>query len=353
MSYILNLDKLRMGDVILSSGSAKVSKAIMLATNSKYSHAMLYVGNSIIHADGSGIFSINPQRQIYKSKKDILVLRFKESISDEKILAVCQYARTLIGSLYSTKEATLTKLYANTKKTTANREQFCSRLVAQCYESIGYKIVNNPDYCSPEDIRKSSYLFEVDTFLTKATPEQIEFSKKDDPILKNQQITYYWLNKTRDLAKEREGVEIQTLNDVDVFMIEYPKYDSEISKYIHDSGYLDHFDSDVAINPYRYDYKLFRNHIESNNIPPEIAVSAELEKEPGLLHRFATNYSGYLNYYNQTKLEYFKIHVTLYKNLLSLSIDRLSILHRIASEENLDIELIQTIDQFLKVKNYI
>lgn len=42
-----------------------------------------------------------------------------------------------------------------------NKQQFCSRLVARSYENVGIKLVKNKDYCTPDDLRRSPLLKEL------------------------------------------------------------------------------------------------------------------------------------------------------------------------------------------------
>ena len=51
---------LRTGDIILTSGSNKMSKAVRRATNSAISHAMIYVQHSsVIDATAEGVHSVS------------------------------------------------------------------------------------------------------------------------------------------------------------------------------------------------------------------------------------------------------------------------------------------------------
>lgn len=95
MPYILDLHKLQLGDIILESGTTKYSEAIKTATNSDYSHAMLYVGGSIIHAMPDGVYSENPQRIIVESKESLKVMRTKMTLSEDNKQIICTFGRNL------------------------------------------------------------------------------------------------------------------------------------------------------------------------------------------------------------------------------------------------------------------
>ena len=76
--YILDWGKLEVGDIILEHGYALHSSIICKATGSHYSHAMIYVGNTIIEATQKGrVFSKIPNRFTVKNINDLKVLRLK------------------------------------------------------------------------------------------------------------------------------------------------------------------------------------------------------------------------------------------------------------------------------------
>ncbi|MDH2399071.1 hypothetical protein QCM77_03665 [Bradyrhizobium sp. SSUT18] len=59
----LNPQRLQAGDIILTSGPNKVSKAVRRMTKSEISHAMVYVQHSsLIDATAHGVHSSNLQR---------------------------------------------------------------------------------------------------------------------------------------------------------------------------------------------------------------------------------------------------------------------------------------------------
>lgn len=74
--YAYDIPSLQPGDILLSTTSEKPSGWIRAATGSAYSHAMLYTYNTIVHADGDGVFSTNPQRRLFLESQSI-VLRLR------------------------------------------------------------------------------------------------------------------------------------------------------------------------------------------------------------------------------------------------------------------------------------
>ncbi|SUP04970.1 Uncharacterised protein [Vibrio cincinnatiensis] len=62
---ILDVPSLKLGDVILTSEKGFASIGVRAATLSKYSHAAIYVGGTMIEATLGGVFSKNPQRLLF------------------------------------------------------------------------------------------------------------------------------------------------------------------------------------------------------------------------------------------------------------------------------------------------
>ena len=329
MSYILDMSKLQLGDIVISSGTSLGAQFIKIGTLSKDTHAMLYTDHTMIHAvpDG-GVFSKNPQRELFKSEEHVRVLRLKERIPHELLELICDYARSLVGAIYSVKEAIRTKKSAKTLDGAKTNMQFCSRLIAQSYASQNISLVNNVNYCSPKELGNSTLLQEAIGCVRKASQEDIAFAKSPDPTVENQRRTYEWLNKTRDIAKKLD-FNVQAINDVSTFLQHYPKNDTSVCDFIKKSGYLEHYNVDLNLNPHRYDDKLFTEYFKEKQIPLEEAVKGEFQKEPGLINHMNKNYQVHSQMYASTNLEYHAIHVKLYQDILLFVKSRLIVLYQV------------------------
>ncbi len=66
--FMLNYELLQPGDIILERGYAWYSEKIAKHTNSRYSHAMIYVGGTIIEATREGA-----NKQVISSQADSLI----------------------------------------------------------------------------------------------------------------------------------------------------------------------------------------------------------------------------------------------------------------------------------------
>ncbi len=227
--YILNMDNLQEGDVLLTSEKSITSKGVRGATLSGFSHAILYVGDgSYIHSDSNGVHSANIQRLLFDKQSRVKVLRPKKQTAATK---ASLYARSEIGKGYSVKEAVRTKV--GTKKKKENK-QFCSRLVAEAFEHAGEKIVENPSYCAPNDINKSSFFEEVSAVVREAKEAEMAFARSFNPIQRQAEITNSILSKARHITKTN----IQTLEELTLYVTSNPTCADSIVDVYEKSGYL-------------------------------------------------------------------------------------------------------------------
>ncbi len=114
--YILKYNNLQRGDIILDREDTRESKTIREFTHADYSHARLYANGTVMEANGIGVQSVNPQRILYDSPDDVVVLRCKTITEEQKVQARL-FARSEFAKEYSMRGL------ANT--------QYCFRLVAE------------------------------------------------------------------------------------------------------------------------------------------------------------------------------------------------------------------------------
>src|SRR5579872_4245791 len=246
----LRLSKLIRGDVILTTTTAAVSKAIRAGTQSDISHAMVCVQHgSVIDATDEGVHARNLQRLFLDEECAVHVLRLKGRITDEQAHAVCQFVRQQVGSEYSVREALKTALGGSAEWT---RKQFCSRLVAQAYASAGIKLVDDPNYCSPADLTKSSLLVVVPDVTESVTDEEVaRWNKHNDTTKKMREATNELLKGVRKRDKS-----IQTMEDVIAYLIQHPEDDKYVDGLLASSGYLTVWQAEMEKNPWQYDGRL-------------------------------------------------------------------------------------------------
>ncbi len=221
---------------------------------------MLYVGGTVIHADGAGVYSKNPQR-IYSKKKDgLAVYRLKEKPTKELIEEICKKARSEVGKLYDLKGA-ISSISNGTDKS-AEHKQFCSKLVALAFQAGGIIFEKSIDKMTPNDFCQSNLLELKDHVIPMSEYDQI-FAQSPDYNLELQIETFEWLSKARDIAFKKRKRIIGSISNVFEYLIDYPEDDDTFCKLIDESRYYEFANIDKEINPDRYDLLLFKEHLSS------------------------------------------------------------------------------------------
>ena len=324
MKYLLDLKQLQQGDIVLEAGETPIiSEMIKKATKSDYSHAMIYIDHTLIHAvKKGGVFSKNPQRILLSSKDSFKVLRLKDPAPHSKLESICDNARAKVGSLYSMTEAgkaVLPKILQG-----KNRKQFCSRLVTQSYIEGGIELVNNADYSTPEDINNSDLLEVVNDCVREATEEDIEMASRVDPNLENQEETFKWLKLAREHLK-KEGADIQTINDISEHLVKDSSSDKRICKFIESTKYLKIYDVDRKLNPYRYNVQEFTEKMQTVLNHDEL-IASEVDLNRRELERYGKSIDIARQNYLNFKFKFTKLHIQLYRKILLETESRLKVI---------------------------
>jgi hypothetical protein len=307
--------RLRAGDIILTSGSNKVSKAVRRATNSAISHAMIYVQHSsVIDATAEGVHSSNIQRIFFEDESVVVVLRPRISLDDETIRKITDFARAATGTEYSKREAIA--VVARTMRSVRSRKQFCSRLAAQAYAFAGIDLVPDADFCSPEDLRRSEGLLDVEDVLLPVSTAEVAFWAERTPVLR---IMADATNAVLKAARRRSA-SIQSLNDVNEYLLTHPEEDRHLRRAYERSGYLTVWQIEYAKSRWQYDLDLMR-HLA--NAEPDGRSSMEEycrqligDIEGG--RRFAVNLREYRKLATVTELKTFQLLADLYGQLDAL-----------------------------------
>lgn len=311
--FILDMHKLEEGDVLLTSQKGIVSKAIRGFTNSDYSHAILYVGNgSYIHSDSQGVHSANIQRLIFEQPTNVKVLRPNNPGLARR---ASMFARSQIGKEYSVKEAIRTKVGIQNK---LENKQFCSRLVAQSFEHAGESIVANSAYCAPEDINRSRAFSEVRNAVRVASIEEVEFANSYNPIQHQTEITNLILSEARRVT----GSDIQSLEELSMYVIENPKISDDIVNIYNNSGYLTMWEYEVRENPWRYDGALFMS-LPIDIEEKRILATFEAQSAENQLKLYSHNYMAFQNLSMRGMSSYIQMNMDLYKHLINQMNSRL------------------------------
>lgn len=313
--YILDINILQKGDIILTAERAWISKGVRLSTWSNFSHATLYVGGgSYIHSDSKGVHADNIQRLLLKSKKHVAVLRPHQQ---KYIDMACVFARTQIGKQYSIKEAIRTK--NNLFLAKERNRQFCSRLVAQSYSEAGLKICRRIDYCTPKDIYNSSEFYEIKKCVRKAEAEDIAFAKKFNPLEHQRQIT----NSILHYAREISGHDIQTFEQLTDLVVTTPSIDSKITDFMSKSGYFDMWRYEYQLNRWRYNYDILISLDVAEATMIE-TCDREIKNANERLKLYVYNLMQHKMSFKDINLKYIKKHTELYENLVRITNENLT-----------------------------
>lgn len=313
--YIIDLNKLRIGDILLTRKHDKECQFIRKSTNSDYSHAIINVGSgSGIESNGLGVQSINLLRTIYKYADDVLILRYKREDFESIIEDVINFARQKIGTEYSTSEARMTRMAESLTAKEENR-QFCTRFVAQSYKNAGIDVVTNPDYCSPNDLCKSIFFETISECLVEGTKKEIEYAnEKENPISQQTDIT----NEIFEYARNISSKDIQTFEQLSKYVLENREKEPEITKFIRNSGYLKMWEKDINKNPWYYDYDKALEHWENPDQKKGVGEFFAYS-EQSTRHRFKISLEAMKFGYKFYQQEYFRDQIELYEKLIELS----------------------------------
>jgi len=316
--YILDISKMKPGDILLTTQSVTQSKVIRKATDSDYSHAMLYVRHGgYIHSDSNGVHSGNVQRLIFEHINQAKVLRV-ENCQPDVIEKACEYARSKIGTQYSVPQAVKSTIYRNTKNSGNPNRQFCSRLVAQSYAYGGMPITKNSDYCYPEDLACSPRVHEVPNCLRPALPEELEFAVSENPLERQATITNYILTEARNIF----GTDIQNFEQITYELLRSPDKDQSICAAFISSGYLDIWKIDLNKNKWRYDEAEFLAVQVSAPKLRELAAD-ELVSAREQNDQFSKMLHFYHMHLQSHDLKYIRLNIELYFRLVQLTQKRI------------------------------
>jgi hypothetical protein len=181
--YVIDLSKLKSGDVLLTRNSEASSKkaglqssAIAKATRGTYSHAMLCtVPPTFIEAVSHGVSNVSAQRCFIHDLKNVRVLRYPDAVIAKN---AGSHALPYIGQHYSIEKAVRSILPEQKLAKVSDDKLFCSALVAAAYRKAGAKELENidPMKVTPATLEKAKYFTDVteEVFVRILSPSNIE-----------------------------------------------------------------------------------------------------------------------------------------------------------------------------------
>ncbi len=155
---------LKAGDVLLIAGNSRFSTAIKYLTQSSWSHATLYVGDTLGPANEEGEAQVLIEADINEGIRAVPLSDYSGShtricrpvgLSENQIKSLCDYAITRIGQRYDLKNIIDLARYLIPIPLLPTRwrrrllalgsgdptRAICSSLIAQAFQSVGYPIL--------------------------------------------------------------------------------------------------------------------------------------------------------------------------------------------------------------------
>lgn len=244
------IDSLIPGDILLTARPGKGSKVIRRMTGGIVSHAMICVEQgSFIDSTMDGVQARNIQRELFEDDESVFAFRPKTPLPAHLVAQVVNFARSQVGTRYSLHEAAI--LVTGGPKLRSKR-LFCSRLVARAYQSVGVHLVDDQDYCSPEELRVSSLLVELELTTEAVSQNEIEaMARRPNPIA----LTHKAQNQVLDFARSLDPT-VETFQDLDQLIHDHPEWDLPVARVLRESGYLDLWRYEFETHAWRYDLAL-------------------------------------------------------------------------------------------------
>lgn len=243
IKYVFNEPALRAGDILLMNSYHEGIRSRM--NGCIYDHAAIYVGDAfLLESDGLSVTQYHIYSYGFKELDHACVLRLKNA-SQRELNQLVINARQQLGKGYSTRDAVSVPEYKDTDEKAHSDKTFCSRYVAKVYNSIGIDIVNNADYCEPDDFLASDKFIKLDDGLQPATEEmmrtvmqtQAEREKTDTTLLE----AYQKFGKLY-------GESVQSFDDIQLQATKHPELDDEAIHVLVNDTKLFHFAEDFRAN---------------------------------------------------------------------------------------------------------
>lgn len=233
--YVFDSSKLQKGDILLMDTYHEKQRKLM--PDDKYLHVAVYIGNAmIVEADGLGSSINHVYSYAFKKKDDACVVRVKNlnGLFADKIQ---RYLREDLGREYSTREAIKVNKLKSTGERDVSKQTFCSRNVAKAFERCSVHLVNNPDYCSPDDLMNSDLVELVDEGICEIEDEvrdivALHIQQRENPDLSVMPQTLFEGIRSFLKSKGLSGPEynIQNYSDMLSTISKVPEYDAELAE---------------------------------------------------------------------------------------------------------------------------
>jgi len=325
--FILDISKLQPGDIILERLSGLESDMICRFGHTQHSHAMLYVTtSSVIEAMEDIVISNNPAREKFDDPNNVSVLRVKpEYACNVSLDTVVAYARQRVGNQYSKEEAK--RIIRRPETAIERNRQTCTRLVSKAYEEGGLKIVENTDYCVPQEILESDKMFIVKDTLKEATEEDIAFIESENVLEEQHSAFVKMFARSREILGESFVQDESSLNEG---VRLHPEKAHEIAEAIKESGYLNLIDIDKQLHPWYNDPKQFIKYFKDKSFMTALQLVDDYNNSKDRYKGNIKAISSYTDYFGDN--EYYSLMRNHYAALCEDCDNRLTILSTVRTK---------------------
>lgn len=303
------------GDIVLTTTPETMSQTIRKITGADISHAMICVSrSSVIDSTGDGVHARNLDRIILEPSCAGHVLRPAKPLTTDQLRSVISFARAMVGTRYTMTGAAKSVLAG----LVAGRRQFCSRLVAQAYRDAGVDLVLDADFCHPGDLMRSAALVEVPNVLRNLGPEEEAVWRESlDHVQAMRQSINALLREARKLSSE-----IESLNDIDAYLVEHPEGDAHLVQALRSSRYLELWRDEFERNSWQYHVALMEG-LNGSAERKQMYCEELLADDAFSQNRFILNHAGYVAVNALHPRQYFALMVDLYDILAQLHARRI------------------------------
>ena len=305
----IKMENVMPGDILLTSRPGKTSKGIRLTTGGAVSHAMICVAHgSFIDSTSDGVQARNLQRELFEDDEQAFHFRLKNPPERQVLEQVIDYARAEIGARYSIIEAARS---VSPVRGSSSKKQFCSRLVARAFKQVGIELVSDSDYCTPEDLRRSTLLEGMKVEFEPVTVEDLAWMDDEPNPVKAMHVAQ---NTILDAARSFDS-KIENFNDLYVLLVTRPEADQVIADALESSGYLELWKIEVDGHPWRYTVGLIDTLSEPRELLRDYCVGTVKEAYSAGV-RFAINLVQLKALQKQYPRRAFSLEIALYETLL-------------------------------------
>jgi hypothetical protein len=191
-------------------------------------------------------------------------------------------------------------------------------LVAQAYHSAGVNLVLDADFCHPGELLESAALVEIPNMLRNLSLEEEADLREDiDNVQPMRDSTNALLEEARKLCPE-----IESLNDIDAYLVDHPEGDAHLVEALRSSKYLELWQGEFERNFWQYNVALIEGY--KGSAEDRRRYCEELLADEKLCqNRFVLNHAGYVTMNTQHPRQYFAMKVKLYEILTDLHAKRI------------------------------